>query len=84
MYKRQGGTGTQGSLEGGNTNGGTDNGGNGTNNGQNNTTTAVGKISLDAVDKKLLVGKTVTLTAEIYPCLLYTSVSKQNPSWTKL
>ncbi len=62
-----GGAGTQGSLEGGNANGGTENGGNGTNNGQNNTTTAVGKVSLDAVDKKLLVGKTVTLTAEVYP-----------------
>ena len=52
-----GGAGTQGSLEGGNTNGGTGNGENDTNNGQNNTTTAVGKVSLDAVDKKLLVGK---------------------------
>ena len=62
-----GGAGTQGSLEGGNTNGGTGNGENDTNNGQNNTTTAVGKVSLDAVDKKLLVGKTVTLTAEVYP-----------------
>ena len=62
-----GGAGTQGSLEGGNTNGGTGNGENDTNNGQNNTTTAVGKVSLDAVDKKVLVGKTVTLTAEVYP-----------------
>ena len=61
------GTGTQGSLEGGNTNAGTGNGGNSTDNGQNNTATAVGKVSLDAVDKKLLVGKTVTLKAEVYP-----------------
>ena len=68
-----GGAGTQGSLEGGNTNGEAENGGNDTNNGQNDTTTAVGKVSLDAVDKKLLVGKTVTLKAEVYPCLLYTS-----------
>ena len=59
-----GGAGTQGSLEGGNTNGEAENGGNDTNNGQNDTTTAVGKVSLDAVDKKLLVGKTVTLKAE--------------------
>lgn len=62
-----GGAGTQESLEGGNTNDGTENGGNGTEHGENSTTTAVGKVSLDTVDKKLLVGKTFTLKAEVYP-----------------
>lgn len=57
---------------GGGVNGDYENGGNGanngdTNNGQNGSNAEVGKITLDAVDKKLLVGKTFTLKATVLP-----------------
>ncbi len=59
--------GAQAGLAGGNAGGGTAADGGGAQQDQNGAQTAVGKVVLDAVDKKLLEGTTVTLQAEVLP-----------------